>query len=176
MATRIDSSTEPSAGTDAALTTPLSLDGELRYGLEGQRQEKILTRILNLFKCIRPGSDLTKFQLPPQFNLPKSQLQLFGESVYFYSQDLPRKCAQRETALERFNSVVAWSISTTRLPIFRKAPYNPILGETRHVSSWNLNVLLEQVSHHPPASALHATNESQKLELNWWHYPQAQFC
>ncbi|GLJ25058.1 hypothetical protein SUGI_0479480 [Cryptomeria japonica] len=175
MATRIDSSTEPSAGTDAVLTTPLSLDGELRYRLEGQRQENIVTRILNLFKCIRPGSDLTKFQLPPQFNLPKSQLQLFGETVYCYSQDLLSKCAQGKTALERFNSVVAWSISTTRPPICGKAPYNPILGETHHVSSGNLNVLLEQVSHHPPVSALHATNESQKLELNWWHYPQPQF-
>ncbi|GLJ25060.1 hypothetical protein SUGI_0479500 [Cryptomeria japonica] len=157
MATRIDSSTEPSAGTDVVLTTPLSLDGELRYGLEGQRQQNIVTRILNLFKCIRPGSDLTKFQLPPQFNVPKSQLQLFGESVYCYSQDLLSKCAQGETALERFNSVVAWSISITRPPIFGKAPYNPILGETHHVSSGNLNVLLEQVSHHPPVSALHAT-------------------
>ena len=29
--------------------------------------------------------------------------------------------------------------------IFGVAPYNPILGETHHVSRGNLNVLLEQV-------------------------------
>lgn len=174
-ATRIDSSTEASAGVCAVLTSPLSLDGGWRYGLEGQKQKSIVSRVFDLFKCIRPGSDLTKFQLPPQFNLPKSQLQLFGESVYCYSEDLLGKCAQGETAVERFNYVVAWSISTTRPAIFGKAPYNPILGETHHVSSGNLNVLLEQVSHHPPVSALHATNESHNLELNWWQCPRPQF-
>lgn len=50
-----------------------------------------------------------------------------------------------KTPLDRFISVVAWSISTTRPTRFGAAPYNPILGETHHVSKGNLNVLLEQV-------------------------------
>lgn len=40
---------------------------------------------------------------------------------------------------------MAWSISTLRPMTFGVAPYNPILGETHHVSSGTLNVLLEQV-------------------------------
>ncbi|KAH9331503.1 hypothetical protein KI387_003611, partial [Taxus chinensis] len=31
------------------------------------------------------------------------------------------------------------------------------------------------VSHHPPLSVLHAINEPQKMELNWWQYRQPQF-
>lgn len=79
------------------------------------------------------------------FNLPKSQLQCYGESVYCTGGELLSRCAHAETSLERFISVVAWSISTIRPLMFGVAPYNPILGETHHVSRGGLNVLLEQV-------------------------------
>jgi len=84
-------------------------------------------------------------QLPPLFNLPKSQLQCYGESVYCTGSDLLSKCNNGDSPIERFISVVAWSISTTRPVTFGVAPYNPVLGETHHVSKGNLNVLLEQV-------------------------------
>lgn len=54
-------------------------------------------------------------------------------------------CNNGESPIDRFISVVAWTISTTRPVTFGVAPYNPILGETHHVSKGNLNVLLEQV-------------------------------
>jgi hypothetical protein len=54
-------------------------------------------------------------------------------------------CNRGQSPLDRFIYVVAWSISTTRPVSFGVAPYNPILGETHHVSKGNLNVLLEQV-------------------------------
>ena len=54
-------------------------------------------------------------------------------------------CNNGQSPLDRFISVVAWCISTTRPVTFGVAPYNPILGETHHVSRGNLNVLLEQV-------------------------------
>ncbi|KAI3934802.1 hypothetical protein MKW98_026210 [Papaver atlanticum] len=87
-----------------------------------------MRRVFSLFKNVRPGSDLTRFQ---------------------------------------FIAVVAWSISTTRPVIFGLAPFNPILGATHHVSNGTLNVLLEQVSHHPQVTALHATDEKRKLEMIW---------
>jgi hypothetical protein len=49
--------------------------------------------------------------------------------------------------MQSFNVLVAWSISINKPLIITKAPYNPILGETRHVSCGNLNVLLEQVGY-----------------------------
>jgi hypothetical protein len=84
-------------------------------------------------------------QLPPLFNLPKSQLQCYGESVYCTASDMLSICNRGQSPLDRFIYVVAWSISTTRPVSFGVAPYNPILGETHHVSKGNLNVLLEQV-------------------------------
>ena len=120
--------------------------------------------------------------------MPKSQLQCYGETVYCIEEDLLRRCTRGNSSLERFTNVVAWSISTTRPPLFGLAPYNPVFGETHHVSRGSLHVLLEQVnpvsvdllfypSHHlfydlkvslrPPVSALHATDEEEGVELLW---------
>jgi hypothetical protein len=70
---------------------------------------------------------------------------LYGEGVYCAGEDYLSRCARGKDSLERFMAVVAWSISTTRPPIFGFAPYNPVLGETHHVSTGSLHVLLEQV-------------------------------
>uniref|UniRef100_A0A2N9F350 Oxysterol-binding protein n=1 Tax=Fagus sylvatica TaxID=28930 RepID=A0A2N9F350_FAGSY len=114
--------------------------------------------------------------MPPLFNIPKTHLQCYGESVYcIASGDIVSRCNRGERPLDRFIAVVAWSISTVRPVIFGVAPYNPILGETHHASRGNLNVLLEQVSHHPPVSALHATDESENVEMIWCHHPTPKF-
>ena len=84
-------------------------------------------------------------QLPPTFNLPKSQLLCFGEPVYCVKNDMLETCNKRENPVDRISAVVAWSISTKRPLNFGFAPFNPILGETHHVSRGTLNVLLEQV-------------------------------
>ncbi|XP_078151106.1 oxysterol-binding protein-related protein 4C-like [Carex rostrata] len=154
------------------LTPPLALEGGLA---EEMRPPNMVQRVLSLFRNIRPGSDLTQFQLPPLFNMPKSQLQCYGEGVYCIGEDYLCRCARAETSRERFASVVAWSISTTRPAIFGLAPFNPILGETHHVSRGNLNVLLEQVSHHPPVSALHATDSEENIELVWSQHSVPKF-
>ncbi|KAM2542876.1 hypothetical protein TB2_022262 [Malus domestica] len=117
----------------------------------------------------------TVYKLSPLFNIPKSHLQCFGESVYCVGNDLLGRCNKAETPHDRFTAVVSWSISTLRPVIFGIAPYNPILGETHHVTRGNLNVLLEQVSHHPPVTALHATDEKENLEMIWCQHPTPKF-
>ncbi|XP_020221774.1 oxysterol-binding protein-related protein 4C [Cajanus cajan] len=156
------------------LTKPMTIEKESDSDAS-YKAPNLMQRILSLFKNVRPGSDLTRFQLPPLFNLPKSQLQCYGESVYCTGSDLLSMCNRGQSPLDRFISVVAWSISTTRPVIFGVAPYNPILGETHHVSKGNLNVLLEQISHHPPVSALHATDEKENIEMIWCQRPDPKF-
>ncbi|KAJ8620260.1 hypothetical protein MRB53_028789 [Persea americana] len=107
--------------------------------------------------------------------MPKSQLQCYGESVYCIEEDILSKCSNGKNHLERFANVVAWSISTNRPVIFGVVPFNPVLGETHHASRGTLNVLLEQVSHHPPVSALHATDEKENVELVWCQSAIAKF-
>ncbi|KAL8505311.1 hypothetical protein ACS0TY_016522 [Phlomoides rotata] len=159
--------------TEAVLTAPLSLEGE--ESNTEYRTPNIIQRILSLLSSVRPGSDLTKLQLPPQFNIPKSQLQCYAESVYCFRSNMLSKCARADTPRERFIAVVAWSISTLRPLPFGVAPYNPVLGETHHVSRGSLNVLVEQVSHHPPVTALQATDEEENIQMIWCQSPMPKF-
>ncbi|CAM6046000.1 unnamed protein product [Sphagnum compactum] len=160
------------------VTAPCRIERCQGPGAKDLKRSKssIQATVFDLFKGFSPGSDLTRLQLPPQFNLPKSQLQAYGESVYCCAQDLLGMCTAGATPLDRFLAVVRWHISTTRPAPFARAPYNPILGETHHVSVGDLNVLCEQVSHHPPVSALYATSGSKKLQLLWWHHAVPRFC
>ncbi|XP_024005212.1 oxysterol-binding protein-related protein 4B isoform X1 [Eutrema salsugineum] len=147
------------------LTKPFSLEDEKD---SEHTASNVIRRILSLLKNVRPGSDLTNFQLPPQLNLPKSQLQCYGEMIYsFNGQDLLGECSRRELPIERLKSVVTWNISKLRPVIFGQAPYNPVIGETHHVSNGPINVLIEQVSHHPPVSALQATHEKEDIDVTW---------
>ncbi|KAF4393851.1 hypothetical protein F8388_018342 [Cannabis sativa] len=107
--------------------------------------------------------------------MPKSQLQCYGELVYCVGDDLLNKCNIGESPIERFKAVLAWNFSTLRPLIFGVVPYNPILGETHHVSKGTLNVLVEQVSHHPSVTALYATDEKENIQLLWCQYPVAKF-
>eukprot|EP00249_Psilotum_nudum_P032506 c48108_g1_i1 orf=406-1542(-) len=154
--------------TPIFFTPPLSLEPKKSDGGETQKQQNLLSLVLDLVRSMRPGSDLTKFQLPARFNMPKSQLQVYGESVYSSPQDLLSRCAKALSPLDRFVNVVAWHISTTRPAPLGQAPLNPILGETHHVSNGDLNVILEQVSHHPPITCLYATNTVENIEMLWW--------
>ncbi|KAK4257726.1 hypothetical protein QN277_007280 [Acacia crassicarpa] len=169
--------TEGNKERKVILTKPLSLNDEDEAHDNGGRYSapNLLQRIFTLFSHVRPGSDLSNFQLPATFNLPKSQLQGYGESIYGTKVDLIRRCNKGESPLERFISVLSWTISTIRPCPFGVAPYNPILGETHHVSHSSLNVLLEQVSHHPPVSALHATDEKENVEIIWCLRPLPKF-
>ncbi|XP_044441410.1 oxysterol-binding protein-related protein 4C isoform X2 [Triticum aestivum] len=173
----VDASAAPTAtatarASAAVLTAPLSLEGGLAAELQ---PANLVQRVLSLFGNVRPGADLSHFQLPATFNLPKSQLQLYGEIVYCDGDDYLSRCGKGKDSLERFTAVVAWSISTTRPPIFGFAPYNPVLGETHHVSRGSLHVLLEQVCHKPPVSALHATDDGGNVELVWSQHPVPKF-
>ncbi|XP_047973599.1 oxysterol-binding protein-related protein 4C-like isoform X1 [Salvia hispanica] len=158
------------------LTAPLPLDGNESDSDSDYRTPNIIQRILSLLAAVKPGSDLTRLHLPPQFNIPKSQLQVYGESVYCVSSDLLSKCSKEETPLGRMVCVVAWCVSMYRPLPFGVVPYNPVLGETHHVSVGSLNLLVEQVSHHPPVSALHASDDKNNIEMIWCQSPIPKFC
>ncbi|VVB16125.1 unnamed protein product [Arabis nemorensis] len=155
------------------LAKPFSLEDEK----DSEHTTSILIqRILSLFKNIRPGSDLTNFQLPPQLNLARSQLQCYGEMMYsFNGPDLLGECGRGDQPIERLKSMVTWYISTLRPLVFGMAPYNPIIGETHHVSNGHVNVLAEQISHHPPVCALHATHEKENLDVMFCQYFTPKF-
>ncbi|CAN8325952.1 unnamed protein product [Cochlearia groenlandica] len=155
------------------LVKPYSLEDEKDSDHTGS---SIIHCILSLLKNVRPGSNLANFQLPPQLNTPRSQLQAYGELIYsFDGHDLLGECSRSDLPIDRLKAVVTWNISKFRPLVFGLSPYNPILGETHHVSNGHINVLLEQVSHHPPVSALHATHETENIDLTWVQYYAPKF-
>lgn len=100
---------------------------------------------------------------------------LLTESDYLNVQALLAACTEGATPLERLLAVVRWHLSTVRSPLFGKAPYNPIEGETHHVSAGGLHLLAEQVSHHPPVSAIYASHPSKQTRVLWQHQAAPRF-
>ncbi|GAQ84545.1 hypothetical protein KFL_001940020 [Klebsormidium nitens] len=139
-------------------------------------QKGLVPRMLGLLRSgLAATGDLTKLQVPPQFNMPKSQLQLYGEAIYACNQTFLAACTEGASPLDRLLAVVRWHLSTVRSPLFGKAPYNPIEGETHHVSAGGLRLLAEQVSHHPPVSAIYASHPSKQTRVLWQHQAAPRF-
>lgn len=108
---------------------------------------------MSLLSGLRLGTGLASTPVPPTFNVPKSQLQMFAESMAVTGRDLLGACAAGDTPLARMIAVARWHIATVRPYPFGKAPYNPVLGETHHMAVGDTQVIAEQVSHNPPISA-----------------------
>eukprot|EP01135_Chromosphaera_perkinsii_P011404 Nk52_evm49s2391 gene=Nk52_evmTU49s2391 len=106
--------------------------------------------------CI--GKDLSKIPMPVFFNEPLSFLQRLSEDIEY--SDLLHKAAECESSLERMTYVAAFTMSSYCTTTIRTGkPFNPMLGETFELDrlmddDLGIRVLTEQVSHHPPISAM----------------------
>eukprot|EP00128_Syssomonas_multiformis_P014889 Colp12_sorted_trinity150504_noHs@7553 len=103
------------------------------------------------------GKDLSKIPMPVFFNEPTSFLQRLAEDLEYSS--LLDKAAACERGVDRLAYVAAFTISSYANTITRTGkPFNPILGETFELDcpdkGWRY--ISEQVSHHPPISAMHS--------------------
>ncbi|KJE97550.1 oxysterol-binding protein 1 [Capsaspora owczarzaki ATCC 30864] len=134
-----------------------------RHSLPAFKSEKKL----NIWKLIKDaiGKDFSKISMPVILNEPLSALQRFAEDIeYSYLLDM---AASKPTSLERLLYVAAFSISSYASTLNRTGkPFNPLLGETYEFYDANSQVMLhaEQVSHHPPVSAFHASGTG----WTWW--------
>ncbi|XP_040574708.1 oxysterol-binding protein-related protein 3 [Lepeophtheirus salmonis] len=140
--------------------------------LTGRRQKlptpKSDTEGLNLWNllCKNIGKDLSKISMPVTLNEPLSALQRLCEELEY--SDLLDKAASASTPLERMIWVSAFAVSSYGSSNARAGhkPFNPLLGETYECvrEDRGFKYLAEQVSHHPPISACHATSK------HWiWH-------
>lgn len=113
--------------------------------------------------CI--GKDLSKIPMPVNFNEPLSMLQRVTESLEY--SNLLDKAAECQDSLIQLCYVAAFSVASYANTSVRTGkPFNPLLGETYELDrSVDLGVrcICEQVSHHPPISASHATGKDWSL-------------
>ncbi|XP_071962881.1 oxysterol-binding protein-related protein 1-like isoform X2 [Antedon mediterranea] len=109
-----------------------------------------------LKQCI--GKELSKMTMPVVFNEPLSFLQRFSEYVEYAG--LLHKAGECDNAVDRMKYIATFIVSSGASNIERVSkPFNPLLGETFELTweEYGLRQLSEQVSHHPPVSAFHAS-------------------
>jgi len=114
------------------------------------------------------GADLLRsgLSLPIQLHEPMTILQRSTEMLTY--SELLKKADEASDSLTRLAYVVGYAVSgfvgTERL----FSDFNPILGETYEWidPATGARVIAEQVSHHPPISALHAENDDFILRQN----------
>ena len=114
------------------------------------------TQKFNIWKVLKDtiGKDMSKMAVPVYFNEPLSFLQRFTEDLT-YNKVLVQ-AAESEDPLLRLAYVACFAISTyTHTSLRLMKPFNPLLGETFELEIDGLRVISEQVSHHPPLSAIH---------------------
>ncbi|XP_032238673.1 oxysterol-binding protein 1 isoform X2 [Nematostella vectensis] len=127
-----------------------------RTALPATRERSSIRSLISFMKTV-VGKDMTKVTMPVHFNEPVSFLQRLSEDLE-YADILNRACVCKNN-LVKLAHVAAFASSTyaTVLSRFWK-PFNPLLGETfEYIDNDNgFALIAEQVSHHPPISALHA--------------------
>lgn len=116
----------------------------------------------NLLKVLREavGKDFSRITIPVYFNEPLSFLQRVCEDVE-HSHLLDAAADPSLSGSSRRAALVgAFIISHYNATVDRTSkPFNPLLGETFDYVDHERNVAMiaEQVSHHPPITALHAS-------------------
>ncbi|KAB7506058.1 Oxysterol-binding protein-related protein 8 [Armadillidium nasatum] len=139
---------------------------ETYIGDTGEQTEELAEEnkslIWFLLKQVRPGMDLSKVVLPTFILEPRSFLDKLSD--YYYHADLLSRAVQEDDPFTRMKEIVRWYLSGFyKKPKGLKKPYNPILGETfrcywKHPNGSRTFYVAEQVSHHPPVSAVYVTN------------------
>ncbi|XP_015762433.1 PREDICTED: oxysterol-binding protein 1-like isoform X1 [Acropora digitifera] len=156
------------------VTAPFTVGGT--FGASGtQPTGKIVTKqfrrqipdkpdiSINLWSIMKNciGKELSKIPMPVNFNEPISMLQRLTEELeYAHLLDRAAAC---ESSTEQMCYVAAFTVSSYSTTATRVGkPFNPLLGETfefDRTEDLGWRSLAEQVSHHPPASALHVEHK-----------------
>jgi len=119
-----------------------------------------------LLSGLSKNYDVTRMLIPADFLRPKSTLECLA--AHMQHGRLLEAIPKGETDMDRLIAVTKFHVSGLIKEVFDgKKPYNPVLGET---SAWvfdhsdpaagKTKMLCEQVSHHPPISALFINNDT----------------
>uniref|UniRef100_A0A674DPF9 Oxysterol-binding protein n=1 Tax=Salmo trutta TaxID=8032 RepID=A0A674DPF9_SALTR len=108
------------------------------------------------------GKDLSRVSMPCGLNEPLNLLQRVSEELEY--SELLDIANSTEDPFERMLYIGVFSISGYAWATWRNRykPFNPVLGETyeSHRKERGFRYIAEQVSHHPPCSAVHAESEN----------------
>lgn len=115
------------------------------------------------------GKSIVNISLPVRVFEPRSFLQRIPDS-WCYGPIHLTKAALSTDPVERLKHVVCFAISGLYRSCTNYKPFNPILGETFQATfSDGSEVLLEQVSHHPPISDFQLIGPHNLYYLHGFH-------
>ncbi|KAK4005876.1 oxysterol-binding protein-related protein 8 isoform X2 [Daphnia magna] len=159
---------------ESPIETTYVVQQEEEFGSTGELTEELAddnkSLIWFLVKQVRPGMDLSKVVLPTFILEPRSFLDKLSD--YYYHADILSRAVLEDDPFTRMKTVVQWYLSGFyKKPKGLKKPYNPILGEVfrccwKHPNGSTTFYIAEQVSHHPPISALYVTNRKDGFTLS----------
>ena len=129
---------------------------------------------INIFTLLKDlvGKDLTRVSMPVYLNEPISMLQRTSE-IFEHTNALDA-ASEEKNQYKRLAYFMGFIIMNLAQAVGRnKKPFNPLLGETFELNVGGMRGICEQVSHHPPISALHCENENFKV---WGYFePKSKF-
>eukprot|EP01103_Thecamoeba_quadrilineata_P019817 TRINITY_DN8208_c0_g1_i1.p1 TRINITY_DN8208_c0_g1~~TRINITY_DN8208_c0_g1_i1.p1 ORF type:complete len:670 (-),score=130.01 TRINITY_DN8208_c0_g1_i1:129-2138(-) len=163
-----ESPRDESESESDVLEMDLSVECSLQSGIVTRRERLPLeisstTIKFNIIEIIKEaaGKDITRVTFPASVCEPISFLQKCAEE-FQYAHLLTQAASHKDDPLLRMVYVAAWAVASYSSTEGRmKKPFNPLLGETFEVVDvkGGYRFLAEQVSHHPPATAVHAESE-----------------
>mmetsp|Transcript_9228 Transcript_9228/g.24371 ORF Transcript_9228/g.24371 Transcript_9228/m.24371 type:complete len:424 (-) Transcript_9228:1104-2375(-) len=130
---------------------------------------------------VKNGADVTNVNLPASVLDPMSSLEKGAKSMQ--RGELLVDIVEAASPEERFLQVLRYQLSGLPKERFGKKPYNPVLGEVFRAAFKHANtekhgvtlLLAEQVSHHPPITALHVHNHSLGFAMTSHMKPEPKF-
>jgi len=156
---------------------------EMFKGLDGDDTEVLDSNTKSLLMTmmgeLKIGMDLTKVPIPCDFLEPRSLLEKLTD--FLSHCQILCNAPDQEDPIDRMLEVVRVYLSGWHVkPRGVKKPYNPILGEVFRCNyelpdGSVLTFFTEQVSHHPPISALYAENIEKGVSIEGWYYPRSKF-
>ncbi|KAL0482251.1 oxysterol-binding protein-related protein [Acrasis kona] len=137
--------------------------------------------IMDVVKQLRTGKDLYRISLPSALLAPVSMLEYISNFLVPHS-FISRVSKQLEPE-QRFTSVLKWWVSnlvgTPRPGIMHCKPYNAVHGEVfaaKFISDDSKTYYIsEQVSHHPPVSAVYMWNPQKNFSIVGTLKPKSKF-
>jgi len=144
-----------------------------RSRLPVPQPEKVQMNLISYLKqCV--GKELTKITMPVHWNEPLSLLQRISEYMNYSHVLLP--ACQVTDPVERLELVATFAVSALASNLDRMGkPFNPLLGETYQLEQEHFKFFCEQVCHHPPVSAFHASSNNQEFVFHGSIYPKVKF-
>lgn len=129
------------------------------------------SQILSLLKGLRPGTELDEkaASINAAIMDTSSVLEVLRQNYLESSENLIA-ADNAESPLDRIISVTKFLVGIVRFSKFKK-PLNPIAGEVcfgkmQHQDNTTTFFVSEQVSHHPPTSAVNLRNDNHGIECN----------